>query len=187
MQRFDLVLEQSRVDVLASSVMGSHRVRAHRFEGFVCFAARAPERSSVELSVDMHSLVASQSFLTDIVKGPKLLDVERFPEARFESTHVESGSSGGNFRVTGTMLLHGVKKDITVTLRVQRRASELKAASQFTLLRDDFDLEYKGMLEMFLAEEVTINLDISARRAAAKDGSCLREPGPQPASESGAP
>ena len=44
--------------------------------------------------------------------GAKVLNVEKYPDIRFQSTHIEQ-TSPQHFRVTGTLELHGVKKEIT--------------------------------------------------------------------------
>ena len=43
--------------------------------------------------------------------GPTVLDAARFPEIRFKSSRVEQ-TSHGRFRVTGTLNLHGVSKEL---------------------------------------------------------------------------
>lgn len=51
--------------------------------------------------------------------GPKVLDAEKFPEIRFQSSHIEGGSSG-HYTVTGKLDLHGISRSIT--LEVTREA-----------------------------------------------------------------
>jgi polyisoprenoid-binding protein YceI len=47
-----------------------------------------------------------------IMLGPKVLDVEKYPEIRFRSTHVQS-TGGQSYRVTGTLTLHGENREIS--------------------------------------------------------------------------
>ena len=44
--------------------------------------------------------------------GPKVLDAEKFPEIRFNSSRIEQ-TSPRHYRVTGTLDLHGVRKEIS--------------------------------------------------------------------------
>ena len=44
--------------------------------------------------------------------GPKVLDVERYPEIRFRSSRVQS-SGAQRYRVTGTLNLHGVNRELS--------------------------------------------------------------------------
>ncbi len=47
--------------------------------------------------------------------GPKVLNAERFPEIRFKSSRIEQ-TSPQHYRVTGTLDLHGVRKDVTLEM-----------------------------------------------------------------------
>jgi polyisoprenoid-binding protein YceI len=44
--------------------------------------------------------------------GPKVLDTEKFPEIRFQSSRIEQ-TSPGHYRVSGTLDLHGVRKELS--------------------------------------------------------------------------
>jgi polyisoprenoid-binding protein YceI len=44
--------------------------------------------------------------------GPKVLDTDKYPEIRFQSTHVQSVSPQG-YRVMGTLELHGTRRELT--------------------------------------------------------------------------
>lgn len=43
--------------------------------------------------------------------GPKVLDAQKYPEIRFTSTRIEQ-TSAGEFKVTGSLELHGVTKQL---------------------------------------------------------------------------
>lgn len=47
--------------------------------------------------------------------GPSVLNSDKFPEIRFQSSHVEEikAKEGHRFRVTGNLVLHGVTKELT--------------------------------------------------------------------------
>jgi YceI-like protein len=47
--------------------------------------------------------------------GPKVLNAEKFPEIRFKSTHIQPAGAG-HVRVTGTLELHGVRKEVTLEM-----------------------------------------------------------------------
>ena len=44
--------------------------------------------------------------------GPKVLDVEKYPQVHFKSSHVDKIDTG-RYRVTGTLELHGATKEIS--------------------------------------------------------------------------
>jgi polyisoprenoid-binding protein YceI len=43
--------------------------------------------------------------------GPKVLDPDKYPEIRFQSSHVEK--TGDHYRVTGKLELHGASRDLS--------------------------------------------------------------------------
>lgn len=47
--------------------------------------------------------------------GPKVLDAGKFPEIRFNSSRIEQ-TSPRHYRVTGTLDLHGVRKEISLEM-----------------------------------------------------------------------
>ncbi len=50
--------------------------------------------------------------IQDTMLGPSVLNSEKFPEIRFQSSHVEQ-IGGRRYRVTGKLTLHGVTKELT--------------------------------------------------------------------------
>lgn len=53
-----------------------------------------------------------QAEVQSIMLGPKVLDVDRYPEIRFQSSRVQP-TRGQNYRVTGTLDLHGVSRELS--------------------------------------------------------------------------
>jgi len=47
--------------------------------------------------------------------GPKVLNAEKFPEIRFKSMRI-TPAGAGHVRVTGTLDLHGVRKEVTLEM-----------------------------------------------------------------------
>lgn len=61
---------------------------------------------------DSEVSASDQAEVQSIMLGPKVLDVERYPEIRFQSSRVQP-SGGQNYRVTGTLDLHGVSRELS--------------------------------------------------------------------------
>jgi len=53
-----------------------------------------------------------QAEVQSIMLGPKVLDSEKYPEIRFRSSRVEPAGAQ-SYRVSGTLNLHGVSRDLT--------------------------------------------------------------------------
>ncbi|HZQ92515.1 MAG TPA: YceI family protein [Terriglobales bacterium] len=81
-------------------------------------------KAQVALAVKSASLVVadpgeSESTRAEVQKtmlGPEVLDVQRYPEIRFQSTRVEK-RDGNSWQVTGELELHGARRPITFTVK----------------------------------------------------------------------
>jgi polyisoprenoid-binding protein YceI len=60
---------------------------------------------------DAEASESDRSEIQSTMLGPKVLDVEKYPEVRFQSARIER--VGESYRVTGTLNLHGVAKEIS--------------------------------------------------------------------------
>lgn len=75
---------------------------------------------SVEIAVSTKQMKvtdpeASESTRAEVqaaMLGPKVLDADKYPEIRFKSSRVEQ-TAPGHYRVTGTLSLHGVNKELS--------------------------------------------------------------------------
>jgi polyisoprenoid-binding protein YceI len=70
--------------------------------------------------------------------GPKVLDVEKFPEIRFHSSRVLEEAGGQRYQVTGKLELHGVTKDLSFAVS---RNGEGQYSGQTKLKQTDFGIQ----------------------------------------------
>ncbi|HEY6250580.1 MAG TPA: YceI family protein [Candidatus Angelobacter sp.] len=79
-----------------------------------------PQKMSVEISIHSKELKvtdpeASESTRAEVqtaMLGPKVLDVDKYPEIHFKSSRIEQ-ISAGRYRVTGMLDLHGTTREIS--------------------------------------------------------------------------
>jgi polyisoprenoid-binding protein YceI len=88
--------------------------------------------------------------------GPKVLDAEKFPEIRFQSSHVEQ-TGAQHYRVTGKLDLHGASRELSFEVRGgPDPASPTRAGSE----RDGVVERYQGKTKLkqtdFSIEPVSI-------------------------------
>jgi polyisoprenoid-binding protein YceI len=95
---------------------------------------------SVTLEIDTTSLFTEFDKLTTHLKSPDFFETRRYPTAKFESTKIEQGKETS--QITGKLTLHGVTKEITIPAKVEVTSSGLKLASEFTLNRLDYGINY---------------------------------------------
>ena len=91
--------------------------------------------------------------------GPKVLDVKNFPEIRFKSSRIEQ-TSPRHFRVTGTLELHGVKKEIS--LEMTGGPQEYKGSTK--LKQTDYGIQpvSAGGGTVKVKDEIDLEMDIYA-------------------------
>jgi len=62
--------------------------------------------------VDEDASAKDRAEIQSTMLGPSVLDTDKFPEIRFQSSHVEE-IGGNRYRVKGKLDLHGVTKDLS--------------------------------------------------------------------------
>jgi polyisoprenoid-binding protein YceI len=152
-----------------------HTVTAEGLSGEVVVDTTAVERSSVRVvfAATTVKVTASEGPAEDIPKiqatmsGPKVLDVERFPEIAFSSTAVGGRRRNGetwDVTVAGELDLHGVRRPITLALRVTLGAEALVAEGSLRLRQHDYGIEpvsVGGVVKV--KDELVVTLKIVAR------------------------
>lgn len=85
--------------------------RFDKVSGTLNFDANQPERSSVDISIDMTTIDVPSARLTDDLKN--VFGVQQYPAATFKSTSImRTGPNTG--RITGLLTLRGVSKPVTL-------------------------------------------------------------------------
>jgi polyisoprenoid-binding protein YceI len=159
---------------LFSFVGHSHLIRARAVTGHVIYDAANPARSQVEIRVLAESLeVLTPPDTAEIRKVTEamrhdVLDVAHHPEIRFVSRTAEP--IPGGFRVRGALELVGVRRDISVDVRVEPGADTLRATGTFAVAQSSFGIQpYSGGPGglVRVADRVTFDFDVVALRSAA--------------------
>ncbi len=125
-----------------------HLIVAKEISGQVQFDPQKMEDSAVHLKVPANSLTAvdpgeSEKDRRDVqaaMIGEKVLDVAKFPEIVFTSTHVSAvkkNADGWELTLTGKLNLHGVEKPASFPLRVHAAAGELRVQGEVSVLQTD--------------------------------------------------
>jgi polyisoprenoid-binding protein YceI len=87
--------------------------RFNTVSGDLNFDPKDPQKSTVNITIDIASIDTNHAELEGKLKGADWFDVAKFSTATFTSTKVEklSDTSG---KVTGNLTLHGVTKPLTL-------------------------------------------------------------------------
>ena len=95
--------------------LGVSRQCAHftGYEGELLYDEANPEKSRLNVTFKTDSIETLVPIFNEHMKGDKLFDAKKFPEATFKSTKFErTGEKTG--KVTGDLTVHGVTKPVTL-------------------------------------------------------------------------
>lgn len=152
--------ETSKIGWTGSKVTGSHDGGFRDFRGTISVVEGSPEQSRVELEIVMDSLFSDDEKLTKHLKNADFFDVEKFPTSAFRSTGVSKKEDG--FELSGDLTMHGVTKNIKFPAQIEVTAEAVEAKAEFSILRGDFGITYKGKADNLIRDEVVIRLELKA-------------------------
>lgn len=110
---------------------------------------------SATVVIDLASLYSDHPKLEKHLKSDDFFDIAQFPTSTFEITGVGEGQ-GGQSTVTGTLDLHGVKKEISFPATVAVDGAKASVTAEFTLNRGDFGMTYPGKADDLIRDEVLV-------------------------------
>jgi polyisoprenoid-binding protein YceI len=156
----------SSVEFVGAKVTKKHDGKIGTFSGVVQLIENDPTKSSVRVELDLDSLSADDPKLTKHLKSPDFFDVAKFPKASFQSTSITpGGENGATHTVTGNLDLHGVKKQISFPAKIKANAENVKVEAEFAINRKDFGINYPGMADDLIKDEVLILLKLDAKKS----------------------
>ena len=87
--------------------------RFNDFGGELTYDTENPENASVQVTIDTASLDSNHAERDKHLRGEDFLEVDKYPEARFQSTsYAPTGENTAT--LTGDLTLHGVTKPVTI-------------------------------------------------------------------------
>lgn len=157
-----VIKEKSSIDFVAAKVTRDHKGKFANFDGTLAYAGGKP--SGVSFEIDLTSIQTDTEKLTAHLKTPDFFDVAKYPKATFTSTSLTAapaGSAGGTtHELRGILDLHGVKKEVTIPVKAEVTPEGVRATSEFTINRHDWGIDYKGMADDLIKDNVLIRLDL---------------------------
>lgn len=133
------------------------------------------EKGSVVLSADAGSLRLEDSkadeddqrSIEKTTQSDEVLDAEKFPEIRFESSRVvvtEPGEKTLKLAVTGMLKLHGKSREVTIPVTLTLGNRQLAIAGSIRIRQSQHGMEpYSAFLgAVAVKDEVDIELDLTA-------------------------
>ena len=158
-----VIKEKSSIEFVAAKVTRDHHGKFTSFDGWLEYAGGKPVR--LAFTIDVNSVETDTEKLTGHLKTPDFFDVATYPKATFTSTSITEaapGTAGGATHVVkGIFDLHGVQKELTIPVTAQSTPDGIHAKSEFTINRHDWKIDYKGMADDLIKDNVLIRLDLA--------------------------
>jgi polyisoprenoid-binding protein YceI len=133
--------------------------------GQIVFDRDHPQQSSVDVTLDVSTLVTGLPDFDQMLKGQDYFDAERFPTARFISRSIEvTGEDTAN--ITGDMTVHGITQSVVLATKFNKRAfnpalfkTGVGFSATATLSRKAFGL---SKLEPFVGDDINLQIEVEA-------------------------
>ncbi|MCX6137166.1 MAG: YceI family protein [Ignavibacteriales bacterium] len=124
--------------------------------------------ASVNVVIKAGSITTSNEKRDAHLKGADFFDVEKFPEATFNSTGMKK-TGEGTYQIAGTLTMHGVSKDVVLDAKFKGSAKSpwgqnvaaFRAATKIN--REDWGLKWNKALEaggFLVGQEVELVLTV---------------------------
>lgn len=159
-------LEFSVKHMMISTVRG----RFEKFDVALDLNDEDPNRSAVEVTVDVSSLTTNEARRDAHLKSPDFFDAETYPTMTFRSDRIELAGDG-KFKVIGTLTIKGISREITLNVTEEGRGKDpwgnQRAAfsAEATLNRKDWDLNWNVALETggwLVGDQIKLTVDVEA-------------------------
>ena len=138
----------SQIDWVGAKVTNDHKGGFKTLSGHATVADG--KLTGATVTITLESLFADHPKLEKHLKSADFFDVATHPSATFTLTSVVDGTA------TGTLDLHGVKKELKFPATVEVTGTDAKVSAEFTLLRKDFGIVYPGKPEDLIRDEVLV-------------------------------
>ena len=173
---FCVDVKRSSVVVVGSDlVLGEHVGTVGRYGASVRTLGSALRKLRVQ--IDLTSLHLESGFVEDFVKSDDFLDVQKYPEASFDTTEMLFDGDSADGQVVGNLALHGYTRTFRFPMTTSARGSERTMQANVLLPRKAFDIRpRKHAWDFFIHEDFRIALELTLVAAGDPRGSCPSSP-----------
>ena len=154
-----VIRSESTIGFVGSKVTRSHNGGFKNIAGKINVAA-GKIAGTPEFKIAMRSTWADDTRLEGHLKSPDFFDAAAYPVTTFTVTGIEPVAA--QQKVTGNLNLHGVTKSISFPADIRIAEDALTVKAEFAINRRDFNINYPGMPNDLIRDNVVIKLDLHA-------------------------
>lgn len=164
-EKIALTPGNSKITWKGSKVTGAHDGGFRSFSGEVSAVAGDPLKARISLTIDVKSLYSDQEKLTGHLKSDDFFSVDKFPEAKFVSSSIAEGGKGvATHTISGNLTMRDVTKGVSFPATLKITEDRVEANAEFVINRRDWGINYDGMADDLIRNEVVLKLEVKASR-----------------------
>ncbi|HEX6541555.1 MAG TPA: YceI family protein [Ktedonobacterales bacterium] len=158
----------SSIEFTAKHMMVTNvRGRFNTFSGDAYIDEANPERSRVDVTIDLASLATGNEGRDQHLRSADFFDVEQYPTATFHSTSVEPRGED-RLHMIGDLTIRGVTKPVTLDVTIEGKFKDMQGKERYGITattsfsRKEFGLEWNVALESggwLVSDKITIAID----------------------------
>lgn len=108
------------------------------FTGSIVFDEQNLAASKFSVNIDVASINTGNGMQNKHAKGADWFDAAKYPQIVFNSSKITK--TGNGWQTTGTLEMHGVKKEITIPFAFVPKGNEAVFSGTFSVNRSDYGI-----------------------------------------------
>jgi polyisoprenoid-binding protein YceI len=127
--------------------------------GDILFNPDDLSKSSFQVAIKAESINTDNNSRDDHLKEADYFDVKNYPQIRFVSSSVKSGSKKGSYEAVGTLTIKKTSKEITLPFTAEKNVNGWLFSGGFKMNRKDYGVGGSSTI----SNELTVEIKVLAR------------------------
>ncbi|MBV6647438.1 MAG: YceI family protein [Cyclobacteriaceae bacterium] len=131
--------------------------------GEITFYSEDLSRSKFDVEVQVATISTGNKTKDKHARGNSWFDADQYPTIRFSSEEFSALSNTGEFSVSGTLDMHGVKKEMNIPFTFFQEGDEALFKGGFTVNRKDFEI-LGPIIGFMVGDEFEVMLEVPVKQ-----------------------
>jgi polyisoprenoid-binding protein YceI len=158
---------RSRLSFVAATRGGDRTGNFSDLDGSLTYSAGTPSKVSFDFALD--SVSTGDATVDDVLRKSDFFNATKYARPQFVSTSIvpSAGADGSTHRISGVLTMHGTAKNVAFSAKVTSTPAGIRAQSEFTIDRRQWNLNFPGSAAALAKDEALIRFDLYFPPAAA--------------------